>query len=108
MISVSQCVTKTMAFCDEFFAPLHVVEEFSVKDHEDTLVFVRHRLLALGQIDNAQPSRGERNSRSFEKTFLVRPTVSESTRHSLHHPVRRPALSHQIDYSCNATHDFVE
>ena len=93
MISVSQCVTKTMPSCNELFAPLDVVEQFSVEDHEDTLVFVGHRLLPVGQTDNAQPARSERNSRSFEKTLLVRPAMSECARHSLHHAVWCRALS---------------
>jgi hypothetical protein len=68
MISVSQCVRKAVALRDEIFAPFHVIEEFAVVDHENAVIFVRHRLLTLGEIDDAQPPRGEGNPATFQKT----------------------------------------
>ena len=59
MISVSQCVTKRWPCAAEFFAPLDVIEQFAVEDHEEAAVFIRHRLLAIGQADDAQPARGQ-------------------------------------------------
>jgi hypothetical protein len=44
-----------MALPNEFFASLDVIKKFSVINHEDAVIFVRHRLLPLGQIDNTQP-----------------------------------------------------
>ena len=98
---------EAVALRDKFFAPLHVIEEFTVVDHENAVIFVRHRLLALGEIDDAQPSRGEGNPATFQKTFLIRSPVVEGARHSLHDPRRRWSLSSQIYDSCDAAHDLV-
>ena len=97
---------KAVALRDEFFAPLHVIEEFAVVDHENTLIFVCHRLLTLGQVDDAQPPRGEGNSAAFQKSFLIRSPVMEGARHSLHHPFRCQSLSPQIYDSCDTAHDL--
>src|SRR4029077_2932934 len=97
---------KAVALRDEFFAPLHVIEEFTVVDHENTLIFVRHRLLALGQGDDPQRPPREGNSAAFEKSFLIRSPVMEGARHSLHHPLRRQSLSPQVYDSCDTAPDL--
>ena len=50
---------EAMAFRCEFFAPLDVIEQLAVEDHEEAAVFVCHRLLAISQSDNAQAARGQ-------------------------------------------------
>ena len=50
---------EAMAFRCEFFASLDVIEQLAVEDHEEAAVFICHRLLAIGQSDNTQSTRGQ-------------------------------------------------
>ncbi len=95
---------EAMAFRREFFASLDVIEQLAVEDHEEIALFVRHRLLAIGQSDNAQPARGERDTGPLEKSLLVRTAMEDRARHLLHHTGWRRALPGQIDDPCDAAH----
>ena len=59
---------EAMAFRGQFLAPLDVIEQLAVEDHEEAAVFVCHRLLAIGQSDNAQPARGHARCRVARET----------------------------------------
>ena len=89
MISVSQCVTRRWPARCQLFAPLDVVEQLAIEDHEDVAVFVGHRLLAIRQADNAQPARSQGDAGSLEETLLVRTAMHDGARHPLHDFVRR-------------------
>ena len=41
---------------NKFSAAFDVVEQFPVKNHENAAIFVCHRLLPIGEVDNAQAS----------------------------------------------------
>ena len=47
-----------------------VVEKLAVEDHDDVALLVGHRLLAIGEADDAQPARGQRDSGSKMRSPL--------------------------------------
>src|SRR4051812_44308848 len=65
---------EAMSFPNEFLPTFDVIKQFAVKDHAKAAVLVRHRLLPVGQVDDAQPARSEGNPRLLKKTFLIRAT----------------------------------
>ena len=101
MISVRD---EAMTLRGEFLPPLDVIEQLAIENHENTAVFVRHRLLTISQTDNAQASRGQRNSWSLKKSLLIWTAMHERARHPLHHSLRGWSFGQQIDDSCNAAH----
>ena len=52
-----------------------VVEEFAVEDGPDGAVFVRDRLLAVGEADDREPAIGEVQSGAFEVAVFIRAAV---------------------------------
>ena len=57
-----------------------VIEQLAVEDHEDVPVLVGHRLLAVRQADDAEPARGQRDSRSDEETLFIRAAMHRCAR----------------------------
>ena len=85
---------EAMAFRGELFAPLDVIEELAVEDHKQAAIFVGHRLLAIGQSDNAQAARGQGDAGSLEKPLLIRTAMDDCSRHPLQHPARGWSFPH--------------
>jgi hypothetical protein len=93
-----------MALRCEFFAPLDIIEELAVEDHEEAAIFVCHRLLTISQSDNAQAPRGEGDARSLEKSLFIWTSMNDRARHPLHHTSWRGSLPDQVDDPCNSAH----
>ena len=68
-------------------ASLCMVKKLAVKHDVNTPVFIRHRLLTIGQAHDAQPTRSQRQPWPDKKAFLIRPTVGERPRHRLNSSV---------------------
>src|SRR2546423_12275510 len=87
--------------------PLDVIKQLAVENHCDTAVFIKDRLLAIGQTDDTQPARCQTEPGSNEKPLLIRAAVQQRPGHSLHAPVGNGTLSHQIDHACDAAHQVI-
>src|SRR5581483_4566876 len=74
-------------------------------DDGDALVLVEDRLAAIGQADDAEPARGEADTRSFQIAVFVRPAVDDGVRHGMQPPCRHgPPLPGQVNHPCDAAH----
>jgi hypothetical protein len=107
MISVSQMGEKAMTPTGELFAAFDVVEKFAIEDNKKVAGFIAHRLLPVGQTDDAQATGSEGNPGAFEKAFLIRAAMSEGARHALHDAFWRRALPDEIDNACDAAHEYL-
>ena len=93
-----------MAVRGQFLTSLDVIEQLAVEDHEKAAVLVCHRLLAIGQSDDAQAARSEGDAGLLEKPFLIWTAMHDRARHPLHDTGWRRSLANQIDDPCNPAH----
>lgn len=82
-----------------------VVKQLTIEDHDDTRLLIGHRLLAIREADDAQPARGQRDSRLKKEAFFVRAAMHYGTRHSPHDFVRHGSLLGEINNACYAAHE---
>ena len=72
----------------ELRAQLAVVVNLPVEDHPDGSVFVANRLVAAGEVDDAQAAHAERRAIRDEHPLVVWPAVTDDIAHLLQ-PARR-------------------
>src|SRR6266571_6957258 len=75
--------SKVMPALLQFFLKLTVVIDFSIKDNQDTLIFVKNRLMTPSEIDNRKTPHAQCNSISKPNTLLIRATVPNDFAHPL-------------------------
>ena len=73
----------------------------AVKNKHQRLVLVKHRLTALGKVDNAEPPESERNIRIDKLARCVGPPVNNPVHHTAEH---RAVVLYKIGKSRKATH----
>ena len=98
---------EPMSARPQLVSSLDVIKQLAVEDYRDVAVFVKDRLLAIGQTDNTQPARSQAEPGSNEKTLFVRAAMQQRAGHSLHAPIGNGTLSHQIDHACDAAHQII-
>ena len=78
-----------MTFIFKLLSELSVIVNLAIKRKPHGLVFVCHRLLSCGEIDNAQPLMPESDAHAVgvrgHLTLVVRPAVREGPPHALHY-----------------------
>ena len=74
--------SKRVPAVDESWAQLRVVEDLAVIGDPHRLVFVRHRLMAMAEIDDAQPPVSERHASARVRTRVVRTAMLDHVAHS--------------------------
>ena len=62
----------------EIGAQFDVVIDLAVADDVNRSVFVRDRLLAAREIDNAEPPHRQTDSRRDKKSFIIRPAMPQA------------------------------
>jgi hypothetical protein len=82
-----------------------VVKQLAIEDHDDVPLLIGHRLLAIGEADNAQPARGQRNARLKKEALFVRAAMHYGTRHLPHDFFRHGSLLGEINNACDAAHE---
>src|SRR3954453_15133143 len=85
---------EAMSARPQFIPALDVIKELAVKNHDDIAVFVKDRLLPIGQTDNAQPPRSQPEPGPNEKTLLVGAAVEQRPGHPFQTPLGNGTLSH--------------
>jgi hypothetical protein len=88
----------------EIGACVGVVVNLAVERHPDAAVLVRHRLLARGQVDDAQPAMGEGGRRVAVKAGLVRSAMREAIAHAQRTRWRVPVEPVNRDNPGDSTH----
>jgi hypothetical protein len=63
--------------CAQLGAQLDIIVNLAIEDDVDRSILVRNRLMAAGQIDNAQPADRETDSGFLEVAFVVRAAMPE-------------------------------
>src|SRR3954471_21291747 len=102
-LGIAVC-NESMSARPQFIPALDVIKQLAVKDYRDVAIFVKDRLLAIGQTDNAQPARGQTETGPNKKSLLVRATVQQRPGHPLHAPLGNGTLPHQIDHPSDSAH----
>src|SRR3954447_19983232 len=105
-LGIAVC-NESMSASPQFIPALDVIKQLAVENNSDVAIFVKDRLLAIGQTDNAQPARSRTEPWPNKKAFLVRASVEQRAGHSLHAPFGNGTLSHQIDHARDAAHKIV-
>ena len=99
---------EAMAAAFQLGLHLGVVEQLAVEDDGDAAVLVEDGLPAVGQADDAEAARGERQAGPFEEAVLVRAAVDDGVGHGADRPRRRrPAFPGQVKDSRDAAHQIV-
>ena len=73
---------EVVAALEEFGALFAVVEEFSIEDNGDGVVFVGDGLLAIGEANDAETAGGEGEAGAMEEAFFVGAAVDEGASHA--------------------------
>ncbi len=81
MTSVSVCVRKRWPCAFELGAQLGEVVDLAVEDGPDRLVFVRQRLIAGGEIDDAQPAMAEADALADVEAVGVGTAMGDDRHH---------------------------
>lgn len=72
---------ECMAALEEFRSQLQVVVDLSVEDDLERAVFIGHRLVAAGQVDNAQATVTQRATLIQVTTKTVGAAMSDAVAH---------------------------
>src|SRR6266567_491427 len=76
--------SKVMPALLQFFLKLTVVIDFSIKDNQDTLIFVKNRLMTPSEIDNRKTPHAQRSSISNPNTLIIWATVPNDPAHPVY------------------------
>ena len=84
---------------DQLLAQLAMVIDLPVLDDPDRRVFVVHRLMTAGEVDDRKPAHAEGDAVELLDTRIVRPSMDHRVAHSRHEvePGGRFATSHSTD-----------
>src|SRR5215203_3821777 len=74
---------KAVSASEEARAKLRVVIELAVLRRPDTSRFIRHRLAAAFDVDDAQPARTERESLAAHGKTIIRATMTQRRQHRI-------------------------
>src|ERR1035438_1598715 len=82
-----------MAATFQIWSQFLKVVNLAVEDNPDRFVFVKYRLMAAGQIDNAQPPHAQAHASLHENAFVIRTAMYDGLAHLVnrcvvHRPVR--------------------
>ena len=92
----------------EFFAEVCVVVDFAVVGYAQPPVFVRHRLMACGHINDAQAPVAESDLAVNVSSGVVRPAVRNHVPHAFERAhVQLAARTTRQGYSVNSAHTTV-
>src|SRR5215831_13613016 len=96
---------KLVPLLNEFFAQFDVVKDLAVEGDPQIAIVDRHRLMAAGEIDNAQPRVRQTYFVLRKHAAAVRSAMPERRDHRLEQPgVRRSAV--KFKNSCDSAHMF--
>ena len=73
---------EPVALVGQLVAQFDVVEDFAVEGDPEPGLGVAHRLVAAGQIDDAQPRMAQRDGTVDVDALFVRPAVRDRGQHS--------------------------
>ena len=93
-----------VAASDELFAQGLVVVDFAVEDDPERAIFIRERLVAGGEIDNAEAAHADAEAAIDVKALVVRPAVSHDVAHLAQRGAVGPGIASKFENSCNAAH----
>src|SRR5262245_35462107 len=94
---------KTNARLLQGFANGLVIVDFAVVDNPNSAATVPHRLVAAGQVDNAEPAHSKGEVFSDPRTFVIRSTMRDGHIHRV--DCSQQLLSSKTArYADNATH----
>ena len=96
---------QTVTFRLQLSAQLWKVENLAVKHRPHVAALVAERLMAVGQVDDAQPAHAHRDPRSNVRTVLVGATVDDHIGHRFqHHRLERRPIGRAPSESTDAAH----
>src|ERR1035438_4107403 len=94
----------TTLFRSEFGAKLREIIDFAVIDDPRAAVFVEHRLVAAGKVDDREAPHAQAGSILDEDAFIVRAAVDDPVAHLPHHRFGDVALPGCAYDSGDSTH----
>src|ERR1051325_861274 len=74
--------SKGVSFILQFSSEFFVVVNLTVKSEPHGLLCIRHRLMTACEIDDRQTSESQAYWSSYEKAFVVGPTMCDRPRHT--------------------------
>jgi bifunctional DNase/RNase len=97
--------SEMMATPLQFGAKFRKIVNLSIEDNRDAVVFIEKRLVASGQVNDAQAAHAQTEAILDENPFVIRPTVHDL----LAHVVNRfgaDATAIRTDDSCYSAHTY--
>ena len=74
---------EAMAARFEVLAQLGIVVNFAVQHHPQRSIFIRERLMAAGQVDDAQAAKSEAEPGVGENTFIIGTAMNDRLGHAM-------------------------
>src|SRR5277367_762782 len=94
---------EAMSATLKLFTQFWEIVNFPIKDNPNRAVLVEDRLMASGQIDNAEAAHAQAYAVFDENTFVVRTTVHNGLAHAMNGlGIDRPRC--HTDDSCDSAH----
>ncbi len=93
-----------------FFEPLAQLLEiinFAVQNYPDRAVFIRHRLVAAGNVDDAEAPHAERHAAAVIKAIVIGAAMRDDAAHPLHQRSRQLAARLEIYESEYSAHGLL-
>ena len=88
----------------EFSTEFAEIINFAVEYDPRTAVFVKHRLVTAGKVNNAEAPHSETRTIFNEYTFVIRSAVNDTVAHLAHQIYGDVAFSGCTYNSCNSAH----
>src|SRR5690242_17801137 len=95
---------KAMASLQQALAQFGIIVDFAVEQYPNAAIFIRNRLMAAGNIDDAQPAVSEANVRSQMNTGVVRTAVLQRIIHALNELRGNPVRLVKVNNAADTTH----
>jgi hypothetical protein len=95
-----------VAFFFQLLPEFKAIVDFAVKNGPNGTILIRHRLFAVGKVDNGKSPVGQADSAFYENAFVVGPPVRDGLAHRIQY-ISGHRFSVGIDYSSYSTHDSV-
>src|SRR5579862_986501 len=97
--------TVTVAASDQLLPQSAVVVDFAVEDDHDGAVFVADRLMAGGEVDDAQAAHAQTHAALGEDAVVVGAAMGHDVAHALQYGAVRVRLLPEFENPCDAAHD---
>jgi hypothetical protein len=97
---------ETVATFYQVVMEIEIIVNFSVQHHPHFAVFIRERLMAPGNIDDAESPEAKSDAGRSVDAFVIRAAMNDGLRHSMDGVARYFMVLIEFKKAANAAHIF--